>query len=87
MTPTAPLNYFLAIDGQPRGPLNAAMVLNLRRQGTIDGRTLICPEGGPAWVPLDQILDQLSGPAAPPPVPPVPTAPPVAASTMPASFG
>ena len=52
--------YYLAINGQPQGPFSAAMVMNQLRQGSIDGNTLICAEGGAAWLPVQQMAAVLS---------------------------
>ncbi len=60
--------FFLAINGQPQRPYTPPMVLNFLHQRTIDGSTLICAEGGAAWVPLQEMepaLRAVAPPAAP----------------------
>ena len=66
--PDPSTKFFLAINGQAQGPHNAAMVLNLWHQKTIDANTLICAEGGEAWVTLKEmepVLRAVAPPVAP----------------------
>lgn len=89
MPPTSPgtASYYLALNGAPNGPHRAAGVLELLQQGAIQGTTLICREGGAAWVPVAEMEVALrleAMPAAPAPapvyasrIPPVPQAQPL----------
>ncbi len=67
--PDPATKFYLVINGAPQGPYNAGMVMNLWQQKSVDAATLICAEGGAAWVPLQEMEPVLR--AVAPPVAPV----------------
>lgn len=63
--PDPSTKFYLAINGQAQGPHSAQAVLNLRHNKTIDDNTMICAEGGSAWVPLKELEPVLRAVAPP----------------------
>lgn len=63
--PDPSTKFYLAISGQAQGPHSAQAVLNLRHNNTIDDNTMICAEGGSAWVPLKELEPVLRAIAPP----------------------
>jgi len=66
--PDPSTKFYLAVNGQAQGPHSAAVVLNLWQQKTIEANTLICAEGGEAWVTLKEmepVLRAVAPPVAP----------------------
>jgi len=83
---------YVVINQAPNGPHSPVDVLRLLQQGTLTRETLICEDGGAAWVPLGQMEAGLWQVVQPPPViappvelPPPPVAPPLP-EVMPAPF-
>ena len=66
--PDPATKFYLVINGAPQGPYNAGTVMNLWQQKSVDAATLICTEGGAAWVPLlemEPVLRAITPPVAP----------------------
>jgi hypothetical protein len=64
----APARLYLAIDGKPQGPHTAAYVMKMWQEGLVQDDTLICPDGGAAWVTMKAFEPALR--AELPPIPP-----------------
>jgi len=62
--------YFVAVDGQPSGPHNAAGLRQLIDRGQLNRDTLVWREGMPAWLAAGTVAELAPLlPAIPPPLP------------------
>jgi len=63
------VKWWLAVDGETKGPYNQAYAVAMLKSAKIDGTTLACPEGGQQWKPLSDwpaFADAVGQTASPP---------------------
>lgn len=61
---TDPAQWYVAVDGQPQGPMRRADLAQLIERRRLGGETLVWRQGLPAWTPLAGVAE-LSAPPAP----------------------
>ncbi len=69
--PATDVQYFVAVNGQPTGPMALQEVIQRIQQGTIARSDLVWKTGAPGWAPAEsypELAQAFSG--GPPPLPP-----------------
>jgi len=62
--------HIIGVDGQSRGPIDAATLTQWIAEGRANGQTKTCPEGGSEWKPLAYYPEFATALSQAPPAPP-----------------
>ena len=62
--------HIIGVDGQSRGPIDAATLAQWIAEGRANGQTQTCPEGGSEWKPLAYYPEFATALSQAPPAPP-----------------
>ena len=62
--------HIIGVDGQSRGPIDAATLTQWITEGRANGQTQTCPEGGSEWKPLSYYPEFATALSQAPPAPP-----------------